>query len=162
MSRLFSKLRVLPHQKVAEDPKEPWAAAASPSRQFPVVLIIATLAALAAAFFLGILSSNVATIKNNIFLSMDANIQKQQNQITTLSKELAVLQLSVDKRIKATEATTKDLNNSVNSKLDQTSVNMNHIEAVLQSNIDGLNTKITEISNGKNNTGPTESNTGKP
>lgn len=115
MSRIFTKLKELP---VSVIPK----AKESPNLLIPGIIII-----LAAVFILGNLSSNVGTIKNSIFLSMDANMQQQQNQIIVLNKKILAIQAAN------------------NSQLNKASLDAKHMETVLQSNIHTLNTRIKEL-----------------
>lgn len=115
MSRIFSKLKEVPIP-----------AAVPKTREFPNLLVFGIVTVLAVAFVLGSLSSNVGTIKNSIFLSMDADIQQQQNQILALNKKLLAMQSS-------------------NLKLIQAALKADHREAVLQATINELNTSINKL-----------------
>jgi hypothetical protein len=132
-------------------------------KQFPIRLIFIVLG-LGVAFIAGGLLSNLATLKNN---SLDLNIEEQKNQILTLKKQIVLLQSSMDRRIKKSEETNRNLNkglqdkidvlnSGVESRFDSSSANMNHIEAILQSNIDELNTKFNKLQS----TTPTSPKTG--
>jgi len=119
-------------------------------------LILGIIAAFAGAFFLGSLFSNIATIKIDNFSIMDKKIRQQQNQIILLTNKYIAMQSYIDSRIQKDEVTGQDmdkhlsyrlngLNNDVKTKLDQASKNMDHMEAILQSNIDEVNAKIEKL-----------------
>jgi len=158
MSRRFSKLEEKP-PIINTEVSQPQAVEQTPvigKMRLYVFLILGSVIALTAVFFLGNLSSNIVTIKNSIFSSMDERIQRQQIQIILLTKKLNALQSFIDDRNQKDEAVIKNinnslenkldgLNNSVKSKLDQSSINMDHREAILQANIDKLNNKFNKL-----------------
>jgi len=146
MSKIFSKLNVLPMQKIA--------AAIKPTetpvqivkaREVSIFIILGILLSMALAFYLGRLSSNTERIKKNILLSLNANIQRQQDQILVMNKKFIALQSSLDGRFNTVENKTIDIKNTVDSRLLQGSVNMDRMEAILQANIDELNTKFNKL-----------------
>jgi len=139
-----------------EIPVTPVMAVAPDTKLFPIILILGIAIAVVMLSLLGVLSFNVAAIKNQTLVGINEKIRQQQDQILILNKKLVLVQSSVDDRVQKSETAAKeignslenkleDLNNSVESKLDQNTANMNHAEAVLQSNIDELNSKLNKL-----------------
>lgn len=114
-------------------------------QELPIVLIATIIIMLGLVFYLGALSSNIVTDKNAAVLKMNADIEEQQKQITLLKKKISAMESSNKELEENMQGKLDDISQNVQSKFNQNAMDTNRMEAVLQANIDTLNTKMKKL-----------------